>query len=92
MGEEKLMTALNYPWLASHREVHQGFVAKMLSVQAAFIEGQVVMDVSLLAFVYEWLKSHVMNSDRHIGTFQRELHPEWTAHEHEEYANLQALS
>jgi hemerythrin len=68
-AEESLMQRHEFPGLSIHRAQHQEFCRKV----AAFIEAQRAgksgTPVSLLWFLREWLKQHVLKNDKRYSAY-----------------------
>ncbi len=60
--EEKFMKEMGYPKLTSHLAEHGQLVAKAKDLQARLAEGKPVT-VEVTAFLADWLKHHINESD-----------------------------
>jgi len=68
-NEEALMAKHNYPGLAAHRVEHQTLVEQVLKFQADFTAGKHEVAVSLLPFLQNWLKNHILHTDKNYSQF-----------------------
>ena len=70
--EEDLMTAGNFPDLATHRKAHEAFVAKVLEVRERFTRvASNTLAMETLDFVKDWLINHIQKSDRAYAPYVR---------------------
>jgi hemerythrin-like metal-binding protein len=72
--EEALMLEFGYAGAldaeeAAHRGQHRAFTAKVKSVMEDLRGGEAVSVDDLLAFLYDWLIHHILNTDRKLGRF-----------------------
>jgi len=65
--EESLMRELRYEDLELHKLEHDAFVDKAIAMHAQFASGQDDVLDGGLEFVKEWLRDHLMTSDRRMG-------------------------
>ena len=70
--EERLMKSYGYPDLASHIEEHEEFIRKVRDFQQLFEDGKVLLDLSVLNFLLNWLKNHIQGSDKAYAPFLNE--------------------
>ena len=68
-NEEAIMAKHNFPGLAAHRSEHQSLVEQVLKFQADFAAGKPEVAVSLLPFLQNWLKNHIMKTDKKYSQF-----------------------
>lgn len=68
-AEEKLMERFNFPGLDAHRERHRELVAKVNKLHDEFKAGNVGVAVSLMLFLQEWLKDHIMGVDHQYSDY-----------------------
>jgi hemerythrin len=61
--EERLMAAHGYPKAAEHKSEHDKLVKEVLDFKAKFDAGSVMLSVSLLNFLKQWLAHHIHESD-----------------------------
>ncbi|HBE01632.1 MAG: hypothetical protein A2096_16545 [Spirochaetes bacterium GWF1_41_5] len=68
-AEEKLMTEKNYPELSIHKAEHQALVKKALELKTKFEKQSALIDLDLFDFLKDWLKNHILGTDRRYGGF-----------------------
>ncbi|MBG0776294.1 MAG: hemerythrin family protein [Desulfovibrionaceae bacterium] len=71
-NEEALMESVGYPGVERHRVEHARFSAKVEEFAAAPVQADAAGLLDLLAFLDNWLISHIINSDKRFGHFLRE--------------------
>lgn len=69
--EEGLMERAGYPHLAPHKVEHRRFVEEVLHSRARFRSGGATAAVDLVAFLSDWLRSHILDRDRDVGVHLR---------------------
>lgn len=62
--EEKYMTSFKYPQLSSHKLEHEEFVKKVLDFQKEYNSGKLALTLDVMAFLKEWLVSHIQGTDK----------------------------
>lgn len=67
--EEGFMRASNYPYLAAHVREHQGFREKVMAMDQCRRQGQTLPSTEMMEFLCEWLRTHVLDSDKDLGLF-----------------------
>jgi hemerythrin len=67
--EEKLMAQHFYPQAAPHKAEHTAFVKKVSDFKKEFDKGTAMLSVELMNFLYDWLKNHIMKTDKAYGPF-----------------------
>ena len=71
--EERIMEKMNYPDLEFHRDIHNGFVHEMLTIQKNAIrrESQKLTLIGEMAeFVRDWYLKHVLIEDKRMVDFK----------------------
>ena len=68
-AEEALMERHGFPGLASHRLQHEMFRDKINSFLTDYRAGKSSVPVSLLLFLQNWLKQHVLKTDKLYSAF-----------------------
>ena len=63
-AEESLMQEHDFPGLFTHRTQHEEFRKKLAAYLEAHKAGKPGTSVSLLFFMQEWLKEHVIKTDK----------------------------
>lgn len=67
--EEALLASHAYPGLASQKTEHEAFVKKLNAMSADFAGGKTAVSVSVITFLVDWLKNHILKADRQYGTY-----------------------
>lgn len=63
--EEKIMLAIHYPKLFSHKVEHQDFIEKIKSMNVSTIdENQQQEIMNILKFIMDWILAHVLQKDK----------------------------
>jgi hemerythrin len=65
--EERLMLSADYPMLVAHRAEHAKFVTKVTDMAKRFAENRLVISFEATEFIRDWLFSHILVSDKHLG-------------------------
>jgi len=68
-AEESLMTKHKFPGLQEHREQHELFRHKMAAFLASRKAHKAGVPVSLLFFLRDWLKNHLLKTDKQYSSF-----------------------
>lgn len=67
--EESLMEQHAFPGLSAHRVQHQMFREKMADFLAQHKAGRAGVPVELMLFMQDWLKQHVLKTDKQYSAF-----------------------
>jgi|GEM_PF-219424 len=67
--EEYYMEKANYPELESHREVHRRLTDKVHEMVDRYKTGEVGLGVELLDFLQDWLKKHILGTDKKYAPY-----------------------
>ncbi len=70
--EEILMQHHGYGDADRHRQQHRDFSAKVIALRDELRAGRPVSRAQLLDFLGDWLRHHIMHTDRGLGEFLRE--------------------
>jgi hemerythrin len=62
MFEEAMMRMFGYPGIEEHQKEHEFFFAKLDSIEKHSLKKSA--EVEMVKFLREWLKSHILGSDR----------------------------
>ena len=62
--EEDLFERHAYPMQDAHRREHDALREKAISLKQRVDDGEFVLGVEVMNFLRDWLKSHIMGSDR----------------------------
>lgn len=71
--EEKLMEEKEYPGLDLHRAEHDFLLVQVLQFRTQFATNEVELTESMLDFFRDWLRDHILISDRRLGRFVQGL-------------------
>ena len=67
--EEKYFAQFGYSGADDHIKEHKSFVEKVLSFQKKFETTRIGLTTEILNFLSDWLKQHIMGSDKKYGPF-----------------------
>lgn len=68
--EERLMEQYGFPGLAEHRFEHEVLTRRVLLFKESYDKGRVsLIPTSLLAFLQDWLKRHILVTDKKYSEF-----------------------
>lgn len=62
--EEKLMLETGYPDYDNHIILHNDFVNQVREFKANYAAGKIVMTVTVMGFLFEWLMNHIYTVDK----------------------------
>lgn len=68
-SEENLMLNKNYPDYTAHRLEHQKLTNQVIKLKSEFDAGKVVISIELLNFLKDWLKKHILETDKKYMPF-----------------------
>lgn len=68
-AEEQLMAESGYPRIEEHKQAHASFVKQINEMHAGFLEKQHPFFLEILAFLQNWLESHIVQTDGELGRF-----------------------
>jgi len=68
-AEESLMERHDFPGLSTHRRQHEMFREKMMSFLEKHRTAKAGVSVELLLFLQNWLKGHVLRTDKQYSAF-----------------------
>lgn len=71
-AEERMMRDSGYPDLEPHREEHQDFTADALVFRDSFGRASRRFEGVVLAYLKDWLRTHILSSDKHFGEYLRQ--------------------
>ncbi len=71
-SEEKYFRQFGYPDTLSHTAEHQKFIDEVAKIQKEFNEGVANLPIRILTFLSDWLRNHIMVSDKKFGPFLKE--------------------
>ncbi len=68
--EERLMRAARYPQYAAHKRQHDDLTSRVVALQQKFVEGgRTTVTLETMAFLKDWLTTHIMGVDKEMGAF-----------------------
>jgi hemerythrin len=67
--EEQLMEQIQYPGYRQHQQEHEELRARVLEKNDRAVAGEVTMTIGVAQFLMEWVKNHIIASDRRIGSY-----------------------
>jgi hemerythrin len=68
-GEEAAMKAAGYPQLQAHVEQHHAFVQQINEVEKGYKAGDIGLSIQVFNFLVDWLKKHIVASDKLYSDF-----------------------
>lgn len=68
-SEEALMAQYNFPGLSTHRARHEEFRDKLAEFMGAHSAARAGAPVSVLLFLQDWLKNHLLRTDKQYSDF-----------------------
>ena len=68
-SEEAYFQMYGYPDRDAHKREHQEFIQKIQQFQADFAKGRATLSIEVFKFLSEWVKNHVLGSDKKYGPF-----------------------
>jgi len=70
--EEKLFEIHQYPDRMNHKVIHDELVSKVVEFKTQFDKGKAGLSMDLMVFLTDWLKNHIMKTDKAYVPFFRE--------------------
>jgi len=70
--EEKYFDRFGYPETESHKKKHVAFVKKVLEFKDGFEKGELNLTLNVMNFLSDWLKNHIMGTDKKYSQFFNE--------------------
>ena len=67
--EEKYFDEFGYPEAAAHKAQHREFIQKISEFQAGFAKGAVLLSITVMNFLCDWIREHIKESDKKYGPF-----------------------
>jgi hemerythrin len=71
-AEEKCFAQFEYPDTFNHRREHVIFSKKVAEFKNVLESGKMPLTVEVLSFLSDWLKNHIMGTDRKYSQFFNE--------------------
>ncbi len=69
-AEEDYMKTIGYPALDDHRQMHSELAERLQKRIDVYLSGK-PMEISLMAFLRDWLLNHILEEDRKYAEFAR---------------------
>lgn len=70
--EKHLFQKYGYPEMQEHLKIHDNLVAKVIDFQKQHDEGRAALTMDLMDFLTDWLKNHIMKTDKAYAPFLKE--------------------
>ena len=70
--EENYMRTYNYADYPEHKKAHDNFVARVKDFQQQLAEGKLMLSMEIMNFLKDWLKNHIMVTDKKYSSFFNE--------------------
>jgi len=71
--EEEAMQKINYPSLHEHRQEHLNLTSQVLDLKERYTSDNDLDSQEVLNFLCDWLKTHIIISDKDFGNFIRRV-------------------
>jgi len=68
-NEERAFERYNYPKYVEHKKEHDDFIKQLEDFYEKFSEGKASLSVDVFNMVHEWVKNHMMQSDKEYSGF-----------------------
>jgi hemerythrin len=65
--EEQLMERIGYPGYGRHQQQHRELRSRVREMQDRAASGEMTMTIDVAKFLMEWIKHHIIASDRRIA-------------------------
>ena len=67
--EEELMRRVGYPDFEAHKGAHDFLAAQVIEFQQDFIARRSSLTESMMKYLKDWLRDHMLLADKKLGTF-----------------------
>ncbi len=67
--EEHYMQKIGYAEFHEHSRQHDNLRAKVRAMQTRAAAGELTMTIEVMLFLMDWLKTHILSSDRRIAEY-----------------------
>lgn len=67
--EEKLLSTHSYPGYVQHKQLHDGFINRIKELQDRLQKGHIILTISVMKSLRDWLKNHIQKVDRQYAPF-----------------------
>ncbi|MCP4673484.1 MAG: hemerythrin family protein, partial [Desulfobacula sp.] len=71
-NEENLFEEHQYPGRDAHKQYHDKLVGQVLEFKNEFEEGRAALSMDLMQFLTDWLRDHIMVTDKSYAPFFKE--------------------
>lgn len=73
--EEAYMATINYPELEAQKKAHESFINDLAKLKSDYNQnnGNVLVIINANNMVLKWLTNHILNMDKKIGEFAKNL-------------------
>lgn len=73
--EEAYMAKINYPELEAQKKAHESFINDLAKLKSDYNQnnGNVLVIINANNMVLKWLTNHILNMDKKIGEFAKNL-------------------
>ena len=68
-AEEQVMLESGFPNIKQHKQEHANFSREIIEMHNNYLKKQKPFFLEILTFLQDWLKSHILQSDRELGHF-----------------------
>lgn len=69
VAEEKLINTRSYPDYSQHKQEHDSFTTKAVTIYKQFKEGRRMLSIDIMNFLSSWLTNHILINDKKYGLF-----------------------
>ncbi|TIH14738.1 hemerythrin [Marinifilum sp. JC120] len=70
--EDKLMERYGYPAFKEHEKMHHDFTVKAEALDLLVRSGNPVEPVKVFKYLADWLRNHILKTDKELGAFLNE--------------------
>jgi hemerythrin len=67
--EERILSENGYPEFEAHKAKHDKMTGRVLALYADYQEGKEASPIVIANFVKDWLKKHIMGTDKQYASF-----------------------
>ncbi len=67
--EERLMEESDYSEFEEHRQLHEALLREIGELRERLVSGRTETGPEIMDFLKDWLMRHILESDKHLGTF-----------------------
>ncbi len=70
--KKNLFETHGYPETTGHLKIHEDLVSQVLELKTQFEEGKTSQTIGLINFLTDWLRNHIMKTDKKYVPFLKE--------------------